>query len=94
MVDFFLGELSSSRILICNALGRKPYSWLSTVMINEIDEKFSSFSSSSRYIIQSHQIMKAECGKTAEAWLHFTADVAPAHLVYLLLKLLVKYSAI
>lgn len=37
--------------------------------------------------------MGAECGKTAEAWLHFNADVDPAHLVYLLLKLLVKFSA-
>lgn len=91
MVDFL--ELSSRRILICNVLGRKPYFWLFTVMINEIDEKFSSFSSSSQYIIHSHQIMQAECGKPAEAWLHFTADVAPAHLVYFLLKLLVKYSA-
>lgn len=93
MVDFFLGQLPSSRIFKCNALGRKPYSWLFAVMINEIDEKFSSFSSSSQYIIHSRQIMQAECGKTAEAWLHFTADVAPAHLVYLLLKLLVRFSA-
>lgn len=49
------------------------------VMINGIDEKFSSFSSESQYIIHSCQIMQVECGKTAEAWLHFTADVA--HLV-------------
>lgn len=84
-------ELSFSRILKGNALCRKLFSF--SVMINEAYESFPISLPHHNRLFTLIWVYKQNLEKMVEARLHFTVDVVPAQLFYLLLKLSGFFSA-